>query len=350
MAALPADRGMTAAARSDHYCTYFDHRYAALGLAMMRSVRAHGGTGPIWVLCLDDVAEKMVANFDLGDVRIVPLATLEQHFAGLAAAKSNRSPIEYIFTMAPHILSYVLDTDDTAERVAYLDGDLFFFGPVRTVWEEMGDAPVGIIAHDFHRRARHLERYGAYNVGWVSFDRSVQGRLCLDFWAAGCRDWCYDKPHPDGVRFADQGYLTRFHEFAPDLKVIAHKGCNVGPWNVDRHPIRLDGGEVRVGGDPLIFFHFTGFKKGPFGRWFNAHRNYRAGTSRVVRDHVYRPFLTALLAARATIAPMMPPADPAAKGRSRGRGSLKAQAYRAIETGFRLLDLATGNALREPRR
>jgi hypothetical protein len=335
---------------ADHYCSYFDHRYAAQGLAMIRSLRAQGGTGPVWVLCLSEAAGRIVEQSGLPDVRTVALAEVERHFPDLAAARNDRSTIEYYFTLTPHIVRYVFDQAPDARRVAYLDGDLFFFGPAEAVWAEMGDAPAAIIPHNFHRGAEHLGKYGRFNVGWVSFARSDQGLACLDFWASGCREWCRDVP--DGGRFADQGYLDRFHEYAPDLAVITHKGCNLGPWNVGGYDIRVVDGAVRVDEDPLLFFHFTGFKKGLAGRWFNSHRIYRTGTTAVVRDHIYRPYLAALLASQRAVAPLLPPESGARPVLARNRGGgvgLKARLYKVAEGLFRLWDLATGKALAEPR-
>ena len=113
---------------ADQYCTYFDHRYAGQALAMIRSLRAQGGTGTVWALCLSEAAEAIVHQFGLADVRTVRLAEVEAHFPGLAAAKADRSTIEYYFTLTPHIVRYVFDRAPDAKRVAYLDGDLYFFG------------------------------------------------------------------------------------------------------------------------------------------------------------------------------------------------------------------------------
>ncbi|MES2096947.1 MAG: hypothetical protein V4459_09320 [Pseudomonadota bacterium] len=332
----------------DHYCVYFDHNYAGIGLAMLRSLRASGATGPVWVLCLSEHAEENVAALDLPAVEIVPLATLEAHFPHLATAKGDRSMMEYYFTLTPFICRYVFDTAPDAQRVAYLDSDLFFFGPVATMWDAMGEAPVAIVPHNFNPRAQHLRKYGTYNVGWVSFARSEQGLRCLDYWAASCRQWCRDVP--DGDRFADQGYLDRFVHQAPDTAIVTAKGCGLGPWNVARYTIRWSGDHVIVDEAPLIFFHFTGFKKGFGGRWYHSHRIYRATTGRVVRDHIYRPYLRALLAAQATVASVKSPSPPSNLIRNRGGGiPLKKRVYKIVENGFRIADLLTGQSIAEPR-
>jgi hypothetical protein len=102
-----------------------------------------------------------------------------------------------------------------------------------------------------------------------------------------------DTPEPG--RFADRAYLDSFHLHAPDLAVIRHKAAMSGVER-RRYRFRREGGRIWGDEDPLIFFHFTGFKQGLAGRWYNSHRLYRAGTPAVVRDHIYRPYLAALLA------------------------------------------------------
>jgi hypothetical protein len=336
---------------ADHYCTYFDHRYASQGLALISSLRAQGGNGPVWVLCLDEQTEKLVASFDRGDVRAVPLAALEAHFEGLAEARADRSPLEYYYTMTPHIIRYVFDQGPEIERVAYIDGDMFFFGPVAEMWDLSGTAPVVIIPHNFSRGASHLAKYGTYNVGWVGFKRSAQGLACLDFWKDSCREWCRSEL-VDG-RFADQRYLDRFAEFAPDLAVIQHKGCNLGPWNVGCYEINWIDGHIRVDEDRLIFFHFTGFKRGLGGRWYIPHRFYRTGTTRVMREHIYRPYLDALTRARdhiAMLAAQHRASEPTALAPYRGSGTaMKRRLYLAAQRLLQVYDLVTGQALAERR-
>jgi hypothetical protein len=334
---------------SDQYCVYFDHRYAVRGLTMIGSLRARGGAGPVWVLCLSQEAEAIVAAFDMGDIRIVPLERLERHFPGLADARSDRSTIEYYFTLTPFIVRYVFDMAPEAKRVAYLDSDLYFFGPVAEIWACMGDAPVAIIPHNWHRRGDSLARFGLYNVSWTSFSRSPQGLRCLQYWQASCREWCRDVCEPG--RFADQGYLDRFHEHAPDLAIVTHKGCDLAPWNIGQFDIRFRDGRLWVDEQPLLFFHFTAFKKDIGGRWYNGHWLYRAGTSATVRDRIYRPYLQALVSARARVAPLLPKAgdETAPLKRKEGGGGFKARAYRIAERAARILDLVTGKAIKEPR-
>lgn len=333
----------------DHYCTYFDHRYAAQGLALINSLRAQGADGPVWVLCLDDESEKLVKNFSIRNLKVVSISQIENHFPGLSDARSDRSALEYYYTMTPHIIRYVFDKDGDASRVAYVDGDMYFFGPVQEMWNATVGAPVAIIPHNFSKGAKRLLKYGTYNVGWVSFTRNEQGMSCLDFWKRSCRDWCRSEVNEG--RFADQGYLDRFIEFAPDLAIVQHKGCNLGPWNVGSHDIWINGKEVYVDDDPLIFFHFSGFKQGLKGKWYDSHRFYRTRMTRIIHKYIYREYFKAFVAARRQVAELshyldVRPNVPLQPYRG-GGSNFKAQIFMIAQSLFQRLDLVTGRAFSE---
>ena len=63
--------------RHRHYCTYFDHRYLPLGLALHESLMRHGGEFTLWVLAFDREAAEFLEAAALPNVRVGPLETLE---------------------------------------------------------------------------------------------------------------------------------------------------------------------------------------------------------------------------------------------------------------------------------
>ncbi len=52
-------------AMSEQFCTYFDHRYAAKGLAMWRSLKAHRPDAVLHVLCMDNICEAVFTGVPL---------------------------------------------------------------------------------------------------------------------------------------------------------------------------------------------------------------------------------------------------------------------------------------------
>jgi hypothetical protein len=328
-----------------HYCTYFDHRYLPRGLALYHSLRRHAPESMLWVLCLDEECERLLARAALPGLGMLPLRELEAWDPQLARAKASRSLVEYYFTCSPCLPRWVLAHASDAGSVTYLDSDLYFFSSPEPVFAEIGGAPVAITPHRFSpARAAKLERYGHYNVGWLSFDRSAQARDCLEWWRERCIEWCYDRLEDD--RFADQKYLDRFPLLFPATHSIAHPGANLAPWNFDGY--RIAGSPPTVDGMPLVFFHFQGLKQLSARSFDTRLDEYQARLSPEVRDGIYLPYLRELLEANAQARGLG-----AGGGRGEflrhsrgGLGGMKDSLDRAARS---LRAVALGNVVRVPR-
>jgi hypothetical protein len=280
------------------YCTYCDHRYLPRALALLASMEARGFEGEFWLFCLSDECFRILSLLNLSRIRAVRLSELEAQFPELLAVKPARETIEYYYTCSPAIVAFALARRPDAESVTFLDSDLWFFQSPDRVFDAIGAASVAIIPHNFVPRLRHLERFGRFNLGWVSFRNDAEGVGCLEWWRARCIEWCYGVV--DDGRYADQGYLDRFPELAPHTKILTHKGCNLAPWNIENYEISLRDGELMVDEQPLLFFHFSGLQKGE--RYvFDSHRSYGAQHSRIIRDFIYKPYVQALLDAETTL-------------------------------------------------
>ena len=134
-----------------------------------------------------------------------------------------------------------------------------FFASPEPVFHELADSSIGITEHRFSKRNEARLKFGRFNVGWLSFRNDHQGRACIEWWREHCIEWCYERF--DNNRYADQKYLDDWPKLFDKLSVIQHKGVNVGPWNVDRYSIRRAENTVWIEDQPLICFHFHGFKQ-----------------------------------------------------------------------------------------
>lgn len=81
-----------------HYCTYFDHRYLARGLALYGSLARHAQPFTLFVLCLDEPAREALSRLGLPEVQVIALEEFEKGDEALREAKQNRSLVEYYFT------------------------------------------------------------------------------------------------------------------------------------------------------------------------------------------------------------------------------------------------------------
>ncbi len=241
------------------FCTYFDHRYLNRGLALHRSLRKHCPDFRLWVLCLNDTAFELLSEMEIPEIEAVRLGDFEKRNPEMLGAKQNRSLIEYYFTCTAAWMMDVLTQNSQIDLLTYLDADLYFFESPDAVFSEMAKASIGIIPHRFAPRHRFLEKHGVFNVGCVSIRPDATGLACLSRWKNQCLEWCYD--FCDGGRFADQKYLDEWPALYKDkLCVIQHPGADLAPWNVLNCRLQKAGGQVRVNGQPLVFYHFHGLK------------------------------------------------------------------------------------------
>jgi hypothetical protein len=163
------------------------------------------------------------------------------------------------------------------------------------VFDAIGDASIGITPHRFTPKTQASHgRFGRFNVGWLSFRRDNHGIACINWWREQCLAWCHDRV--EGERYADQKYLDQFEQRFENVCAIAHLGANLAPWNVDQYGLAFDGERVRIDGQPLLFYHFQGVREIAPGRYDSNLTGYGARLRRVLREHVYRPYLEELSA------------------------------------------------------
>ena len=294
----------------NHYCTYFDRGFLAQGLALTRSLVAHEPEAVLWVLALDEFTAEVMQALGGRAVRVRRLAELEAGDPELRAVKTQRTPVEYYFTLSPCWPRWLLATQQEMERLTYLDADLFFLADPADIFRTMDAARASVLvtAHRFPPWLERYERHGRFNVGILSFRADPVGRGCLDEWRAQCLAWCHDRL--EGDRYADQKYLDGWPQrLGAALLVLPDAGVNLAPWNWAAAAIEADGAAVRVDGRPLVAFHFARFRP-RWGDWWWQSGQLEYGVMPFrLRRAIYGPYARALLAARDVIASRWPGFD-----------------------------------------
>jgi len=272
---------------NDIYCSYLDHNYLSRAVVMIKSLRRFDAKTPICILALSDLCAEILQDLALPNVEIIPLAALEAAYPELAAIKPTRNLIEYYFTLTPFLPHYLF-SQTAADRITYIDGDLYFFTSPEPVLRSLGEASVAITPHRFSLEYRNHLVYGRFNVAWITYRRCAEGLDCLNAYKADCTAWCYDRLE-DG-RFGDQKYLDAWPDRYPSLKIIEHKGVNLAIWNVHNYILRMRNGILMVDDDPLVFYHFASTALLPDGK-ARVPVMPRGGRSKaVLLEHVINPY------------------------------------------------------------
>src|SRR6266700_3623980 len=108
----------------EHFVTLFDSWFLPQGLALHSSLEQHAGAYTLWILCVDDDAERVLKRLALPNVRLLALANAET--PELLRVKAARTRAEYCWTLTPVAPRLVFDADVGAKRVTYVDADLWF--------------------------------------------------------------------------------------------------------------------------------------------------------------------------------------------------------------------------------
>jgi len=275
-----------------HFCTYFDSHYLPRVLALYHSLKEHCPSFSLWGLCMDDLSYGLLSHMNLPGFFLISLQEFEREDQVLLRAKANRTTIEYYFTCTPSLPLFVFNHHPDVPMLTYLDADLFFFDNPNPIFDEIADHSIAVVSHRYARRLRRRYKYGNYNVGWISFRRDKSGLSCLHWWRERCLEWCYDRF--ENGRFADQKYLDAWPSLFKNLVVLEQKGTNLAPWNINNYRISYDGHKVWVDEDPLVFFHFHGFRQVLSWLYDTNFAGSRANLTREIKQHIFAPYIHAL--------------------------------------------------------
>ncbi len=287
-----------------YFCTVLDSHDLPPALAMHRSLQAHAGSFELFALCLDEAAEQDLRKATPAHTRIVPLTELSAQHTALAAARADRTPVEFKLTCKSWFLLHVLPQIPAGELLTHLDANQYFFNSPKPIYDEIGPASVAITHCRCPPAHGHRERCGKFSPAWISLRHDATGLAAAAEWSAQCAAWCFQLVEPG--RYAEQKYLDAWPEKYPGTVVLSHPGVNVAAWN-------LAGTQVTAGpqidGRPVICFNFSGLTHLGDGLYDAGLHSYDLTPAAAWRLHLYLPYLRQLPDA-GPIPDIVPPAQP----------------------------------------
>ena len=236
------------------FCTLFNQLYLAQGIALYHSLeQTIAGEFLLYVLCMDELSAAALARLHFPYLRIVRLNEIEDD--ALKAAQANRSVGEFCWTCTTPLILYVQDRHPPGTAVAYVDADICFFSDPTDIFAELGDRSIFVHEHDFAPEHAHLRpAAGRFNVGVVAFRSDAEGRACLQDWKEQCLAECVMDPATG--KCGDQHYLDTWPQRYSRLVISCNPGIGRGPWNIMKHCVRIEQGNVTIDGCPLVFYHY----------------------------------------------------------------------------------------------
>lgn len=240
-----------------HVCTIVARNYLAQARVLGRSLRAVDPEATLWVLVVDGVHEGLHEPFELVDPAELELGE------DLAVMRLIYDVTELSTAVKPALLRALLRR--TGGPVTYLDPDIEIFSSLHEV-DALARAHGLVLTPHLLAPLPSDERQptdvdillsGAYNLGFVSMADRPDVHGLLDWWDGSLRRDCIID-HSRG-RFVDQRFMDLAPGFVRDHYVLRDPGYNVAYWNLSQRVVKRNGDGVVVDGQPLRFFHYSGF-------------------------------------------------------------------------------------------
>jgi glycosyltransferase involved in cell wall biosynthesis len=238
--------------------TIVSRNYFHFAVNLMASVKQHlPGARRVVAIC--DALDGLVSP----DPEIELVGAEDLGIPGLDRMATYYTILELNTAIKPSVFQWLL-RDAALDKVIYFDPDIELFSSGQPLVDRLDSADVVLTPHllaplddDRHPSDLQILQSGTYNLGFLALRRSAQTQRLLQWWAAKLvRDCVVDIPR--GL-FTDQKWMDLIPGFFERVHIERHPGWNVAYWNLAHRQVEADGAGWRVNGQPLFFFHFSGF-------------------------------------------------------------------------------------------
>jgi glycosyltransferase involved in cell wall biosynthesis/SAM-dependent methyltransferase len=242
-------------------CTIIARNYVAHARVLAESFRAIHPTGTCSVLVIDDPT----GFIDPAD-EPYELLTIDQiDLPDADRMAASYDVMELSTAVKPWLLRHLLERPGV-DSVAYLDPDIQVFAPLDEIFRRAERHDVVLTPHfttPLPRDGRKPSEEdilvaGSYNLGFIALGTGETAHQLLDWWSERLETDCLNEP--EYGRFVDQRWIDLAPGLWPGIDVLRETTYNIAYWNLATRSLEDDGdGGYRVDGEPLRFFHFSGF-------------------------------------------------------------------------------------------
>ena len=252
-----------------HACTIIARNYLPLARVLGTSFRELHPDGTLTVLVFDDIDHEVVGDDEPFDV--IHIDDLGDNVPELYRMAAMYDVTEFATALKPWLLEKLLRRG--APSVLYLDPDIQVFASLEEISSLAVEHDIVLTPHAVAPMPRDgkmtsetsILASGIYNLGFIAVGSGtlrsdVAGKPpFLTFWQDRLVRECVNDPL--GMRFVDQ----RWMDFVPAVYeplIMREKTYNVAYWNLDHRDLVWTGTRYEIDGEPLRFFHFSGFSPG----------------------------------------------------------------------------------------
>jgi glycosyltransferase involved in cell wall biosynthesis/SAM-dependent methyltransferase len=241
-------------------CTIIARNYLAQARVLARSFKQIHPDGTCTVLVIDDPAgyiDPAAEQFELLTIHDIGLPDAERMAA-------YYDVMELSTAVKPWLLRTLLAREGY-DSVAYLDPDIQVFSSLAKIEEEAVRHGIVLTPHfnaplprdGLKPSEEDILISGTYNLGFIGLGAGATADALLDWWSERLEKDCLNDPA--NGHFVDQRWIDLAPGFWPELFLLRETNYNIAYWNLPTRTLEVAGDGYRVDGEPLRFFHFSGY-------------------------------------------------------------------------------------------
>lgn len=231
-------------------------------LALAASVRRYNSDYR-FVLCLADEWQGRIEAASFKDLEVIALSELGLPEHNELSARYN------IFELSCALKAYFgqhLYRKYNPDFLLYFDTDLLVYSNFSPIEEGFSTGGILLTPHytqpfpdkDKFPLERDVLNAGLYNGGFVGLKKTKAAEDFLAWWQQRLKTQGYNNVC-EGM-MVDQLWLNLVPLYFPETVVSRHPGCNLAYWNLHERRLEETASGFAVNGEPLVFFHFSGFR------------------------------------------------------------------------------------------
>ncbi len=239
-------------------CTIVARNYLPHARVLAASFLQHHPEGEFFVLVIDDEQRELDASREtFACLRLTDIGLSTDEIGRLAGIYDVT---ELATAVKPRLLAWLLAGG--RDHIIYLDPDIKIYDTLAGIARLAVEHDIVLTPHTMIPVPRdgrridglHILGAGVYNLGFVAV--GAGGTSFIEWWWENTRrEALMDHQR---MMFTDQRWI----DFVPSFfrhYILKDPGCNVAYWNLHGRALRWTGSRYEVDGQPLRFFHFSGF-------------------------------------------------------------------------------------------
>ena len=235
--------------------TIVSRNYAAQAATLMESLAAAEPQARRVVVATDGPIPQLERLAEVIDARRVgaPYAAMSVYYDAL---ELNTAVKPYVFRR--------LLSEPGIGSATYLDPDILVFRPLDAVRRGLAEAQLALTPHltrpllgSAMPNDHAILQSGSYNLGFCAARAEPKVLDLMSWWADRCEFDC--RVDLKAGLFTDQRWMDLAPGFVDSLAVLRTPTLNLAYWNLEGRALARSKDGWTVDGEPLGFFHFSGF-------------------------------------------------------------------------------------------